>query len=351
MRIRIAVPDEHADPAVIDAALEAVTRLDESMIRSGQSPTSHQLVAAGAKWRPENMGDEHFDHGGTIAQRGWGDCDDWAPLHAATLRASGEDPRALARVIPSGPSTYHAVVQRGTGHVELGPEDISARAGMRPISAPRVVGSPSNPDAIECCALDPHDGRVYHGQLLPTVGPLSLHAGPQMSVRGAMLPGGRHMVYEGRCDLPMNGSPLLGARRKVVGRGMRSRGTVIPYALSSTACAPTPHAALANAIAGAVLCGDAAELAMALDRYKLVALQSKLAGMPAQQIAQSLAGHIALDVTHEAAAQGAHPEQLLQYLATELEKDGRAVRADVHDIARAITSLAGSTYLPRVVGR
>src|SRR5579863_5096688 len=128
MRIRIAVPEAFADPNVIDAALEAVTRLDESMIRHGQSPTSHQLITSGAVWRPENMGDEHFDHGGTIATRGWGDCDDWAPLHAATLRASGEDPGAIARVVPSGPSTYDAIVQRTDGSIE----DPSIAAGMKP---------------------------------------------------------------------------------------------------------------------------------------------------------------------------------------------------------------------------
>ena len=89
MRIRVAVPDQHVDPHVINAALETVTRLDESMIRQGTSPTSDALVQAGAIWHPEPPGDEHFDHGGTIAARGAGDCDDWAPLDAATRRLRG----------------------------------------------------------------------------------------------------------------------------------------------------------------------------------------------------------------------------------------------------------------------
>ena len=344
MRIRIAVPDEHADPAVIDAALEAVTRLDESMIRNGQSPTSDELVAKGAKWRPEPMGDEHFDHGGTIAARGWGDCDDWAPLHAATLRTTGKDPGALARVVPSGPSTYHAVVQRSTGQIELGPDDISARAGMRPLEAPRVVGSGAE-QGIECYALDPHDGRVYHGQLLPTVGPLSFKAGPQLVVRGAMLPGGKHMVYEGRCDLPINGCRLAGVRRKVVG------GTApVPYALSSTALGRDPRHALAHAIAGAVLCGEAADLARAPDKYKLVATQCRLAGIPAAEVARRLAGQIHFDVWHEAQSQGCAPEQLLQYLAHELEKDGRACAPTPDAIAKCLVSIAEAAYTPRVVG-
>jgi len=349
MRIRIAVPEEHVDPPVIDAALEAVTRLDESLIRSGQSPTSDQLVASGAVWRPENMGDEHFDHGGTIAQRGWGDCDDWAPLHAATLRADGRDPGASAVVIPSGPSTYHAVVKRSSGQLELGPEDISARAGMRPIAGPRSVVGANGQENIEMAACDPHDGRVYYGQLLPTVGPLSLHCGPQFSVRGCVV--GRTPLYEGRCDLPIAGSPMVGARGKRVHARRRVRGGVMPYALSSTACGGSPVAALSHAIVGAILCGDAAEMATHLDRYKLVALQCKLGGMPPGTIAQSLAGQIASDVTHEAAATGTDPMAHLHALCAALAAEGKPCRAvDVHTAAEAIVSIAGGFQLRHVVG-
>jgi hypothetical protein len=120
VRIRIAVPDDHVSPEIIDPVLEAVTRLNQNLIEQGQSPTASELVAKGAIWRPENMGDEHFDNGPTIASRGWGDCDDWAPLKAAELRATGEDPDAVARVIPSGPNTYHAIVH-SKGRDLLGP--------------------------------------------------------------------------------------------------------------------------------------------------------------------------------------------------------------------------------------
>src|SRR5260370_17349938 len=133
MRVRVAVAEEHVTADVIDPVLEAVTRLNEHMITSGQTPTSHELIRSGAIWRPEPMGDEHFDHGATIAARGWGDCDDWAPLHAATLRTSGEDPGATARVIPSGPNTFHAIVQRTDGSID----DPSEAAAMHPM--PKAV--------------------------------------------------------------------------------------------------------------------------------------------------------------------------------------------------------------------
>lgn len=126
MRIVVAVPEAHVTKPVLDGALEAVTRLNEQLIKSGASPTSRQLIAKGAEWRPEKPGAEHFDHGALIAERGHGDCDDWAPLHAATLRVTGEDPGALAVVKKSGPKRWHAIVRRSDGTID----DPSLAAGM-----------------------------------------------------------------------------------------------------------------------------------------------------------------------------------------------------------------------------
>jgi Putative peptidoglycan binding domain len=54
-------------------------------------------------------------------------CDDWAPAHAGSLRASGVDPQARAVVYKSGPNLWHAVTQRGDGRLQ----DPSQTAGMR----------------------------------------------------------------------------------------------------------------------------------------------------------------------------------------------------------------------------
>lgn len=126
MRINVAIPEAHVRKPVLDAALETVTRLNEDLIRSGVSPTSDQLISAGARWKPEPPGDEHFDHGGILRSRGHGDCDDWAPLHAATLRVTGEDRGARAVVRKSGPKRWHALVQRSDGTID----DPSLSAGM-----------------------------------------------------------------------------------------------------------------------------------------------------------------------------------------------------------------------------
>lgn len=126
MRLQIAIPEEHVQKDVLDGALEAVTRLNESMLKAGHTPTDEQLIAQGARWQPEPPGQEHFDHGAKIEERGWGDCDDWAPLRAARLRVTGEDPGAVAVVRKTGPKRWHATVMRSDGSED----DPSLDAGM-----------------------------------------------------------------------------------------------------------------------------------------------------------------------------------------------------------------------------
>jgi len=334
MRVRVAVPEEHVSPDVIDPVLEAVTRLNEHMITSGQTPTSHELIRSGAVWRPEPMGDEHFDHGGTIAARGWGDCDDWAPLHAATLRTSGEDPGATARVIPSGPNTFHAIVQRTDGSID----DPSEAAGMRAMHKQVIGGG----EAIEVYACDPHDGRVYQGSLLPTVGPLSVHCGPQLSVRGCHVIG-QGDLWQGRVDMPLCGSPLVGVSGHHRRRHHRRRvHGALPYAMSVTHLAGTPAEALSGALCGAVLAADAAELATALDRYKLLAVQSAMAGMGSEDVRNALYASLQIDFENN------HPG-----VAALLEELGAPVLgdflSDVWTLASSIVLAIGSV-MRTVVG-
>lgn len=340
MRMRIAVPEEHVEPAIIDAALEAVTRLDESMIRQGTGPTSHELLARGAIWRPENMGDEHFDHVGTIAQRGWGDCDDWAPAHAATLRATGQDPGALARVVPSGPSTYHAVVQTSDGQILSGQSDISVMAGMG--GGSRVSGD----DSIEVWACDPHDRRMYQGSLAPTVGPLSIHCGPTFAVRGVNVVG-FGPYFEARCDMPMAGSPLVGMRHK---RRHRVHGRIsvvgaVPYAIACIGHGASSVEALSNAMQGAVLCGDAAEMTTSLDRYKILAAQCLVTGMHPLECKERIAQELAKDIAQAAEHLGVHPLDHTHGMLAELASQGLTgsgttgdFSVDVRHIAHGIVS-------------
>lgn len=286
MRIQVSVPEEHVSPETIEPFLEGVSRVNEAMIRAGQAPTSEQLLAMGAVWKPEPPGDEHFDTGDVIAKRKNGDCDDWAPNRTATLRATGEDPKAVTRLIPSGPSTFHAVTQRGNGQIEAGEQDISVRAGMRPLRSYAVSG-----EGIDVCAIDPHDGREYRGSLLPAVYPLSPHCGPGVAVRGGRLRGGP--VFEGRCDLPIVGSPMApvgkGGKRAIIG--------AVPYGVCVTETDRSAAGALAGAVGGALLCGEAMGQYATLDRYKLLGLESALHGMGPAQIVALLTPQIAAELS------------------------------------------------------
>jgi hypothetical protein len=133
MRINVAIPEAHVDAPPLDAALEAVTRLNETLLEKGVVPTAREAIHKhGIRWRPEPPGDEHFDHAQTVLQRGHGDCDDLAPWHSASLRHTGEDPGAEAIVKRSGPNRWHAVVKRSDGSID----DPSREAGM---GAPRGV--------------------------------------------------------------------------------------------------------------------------------------------------------------------------------------------------------------------
>lgn len=331
MRIRIAVPDEHVSPEVIDPVLEAVTRLNESMILAGQTPTATALVKAGAVWRPENMGDEHFDHGATIASRGWGDCDDWAPLKAAEMRATGEDPGAIARVVPSGPNTYHAIVQRSDGTDLRGRDDVSVQAGMRGHAA--VSG-----EGMEVWACDPHDGRIYQGSLAPTVGPLTMHCGPGLAVRGCHVVGGP-VLYEARVDMPISGSPLVHVHSYRRHRPRHRVHGALPYAISVTHLAGSPQAAISGALCGAVLCGDAAETQSGIDRYKLLALQGAMAGLSPGEVTERLKDQIHRDMVEQAQASGAHPAEHVAALMSQASTPPLVVGGFFDSIAHIASSV------------
>ena len=89
MLVNIGIPESEITAPVLDAGLEAVTRLNTQLIKSGKVPDFAAQIRGGLKWKPEPPGQESFDHAGILAKRGNGDCDDIAPLHVASLRASG----------------------------------------------------------------------------------------------------------------------------------------------------------------------------------------------------------------------------------------------------------------------
>lgn len=171
MRLNVAVPEAHVSAPVLNAALEAVTRLDESLLKDGSVPTAKEAIKNGVKWAPEPFSSEHFDHAGLVTRRGQGDCDDLAPYHAASLRHTGEDPEAKAIVRRSGPHRWHAIVQRSDGSIDdpsrwagMGKRDDSSVRGAslalmyQPPSSQRVSGADS-PLLMPAMSMRPDKGE------------------------------------------------------------------------------------------------------------------------------------------------------------------------------------------------
>lgn len=212
MRINVAIPEAHVDAPPLNAALEAVTRLNETLLEKGEVPTSHEGIHKhGVRWKPEPPGDEHFDHAKTVFNRGFGDCDDLAPWAAASLRHTGEDPGAEAVVHRSGPNRWHAVVKRSDGSID----DPSREAGM---GVPRGVQGAWLPLMNEPASV---------------VGAYAVR--PQIAmrpVRGA---------YQARADMPWQWKEKLD-----------EPASPTDYAMSTLHTAPVASTALVGALDGAV---------------------------------------------------------------------------------------------------
>lgn len=249
MRIRLAVPDELDDQdrkAALDAALESVTRSNTPMIRSGKIPPAAKVIKSGlVEWRPEPPGDEHFDLPSTMLKRGWGDCDDLAPYHAASLRASGADPGARAVVRKSGPQRWHAVVKRSDGSIE----DPSKAAGMG-TNGHQVSG--------------PGGGPLVLGAYAPIQAPMAADGRMCLCISPGKGPNDT-AIWFARCDVP---------------------DRLEPWDWSSMAASHTPAKALLHAVTG---CRRVAGADMNYDdAARLGALNDLILGASPDEVAEAL---------------------------------------------------------------
>lgn len=189
MRINVAIPEPYVKAPILDAALEGVTRLNEALLREGSVPIFAK-VKDRVRWRPEPPGQEHFDHAAKVMSRGWGDCDDLAPWHAASLRVTGKDPGARAVVKRSGQKRWHAIVKRSDGRIE----DPSLAAGM-----PGPGGS----------AASGINGAVLPTMFAPTVSGVdgTYIARPQLAIRPLRDRQGQVEAWQARADLPWHWQP------------------------------------------------------------------------------------------------------------------------------------------------
>lgn len=185
MRVNVAIPEAHVSAPVLNAALEATTRLNESLLKSGEVPHFDQ-VRNHIRWKPEPPGDEHFDHAKVVLGRKWGDCDDMAPYAAASMRASGEDPGARAIVKKSGPTRWHAVVQRSDGTIR----DPSRETGMGQTNGVMGAGLPM---------------MMRPSSVVGEVGTYLIR--PQLALRPVRDRSGEVEAWQARADLPWHWLP------------------------------------------------------------------------------------------------------------------------------------------------
>ena len=274
MDVRIAIPDRHVSEGVLNAGLEAVTRVDEALIKEGSAPTFSDAIRQGVRWQPEPPGQESFDHAMKVAARGWGDCDDLAPHRAASLRVSGQDPNAKAVVYKSGPGRWHAIVQRGDGRLE----DPSRTAGMSVREGSRAAGiAPAVVGAM---------GKVVVGGAVR----------PFVAVRRD------DTGYLARVDVPIDDSACL----------------------SCVQAGRSPSHALAGCMAGACMVGGASEMVDEDTLDKMWAMQGLMKGAPLKEVAQVVGAEAAKDALLTL-------REIAPDLVEELRKhwgDARALRED-----------------------
>lgn len=123
LEARLYIPDVLRHQG-LDAALSGLQRLAEAEMEASGGLVP--LYESGARYVREPRGQERWLPPSEVLLRGHGDCEDLAAYRAAELRLTGEDDAAEARVVRSGPRTWHAVVLRGDGSWE----DPSAVLGM-----------------------------------------------------------------------------------------------------------------------------------------------------------------------------------------------------------------------------
>ncbi len=254
MRLNVAIPEAHVTAPVLDAALEATTRLNEALLRSGQVPTFDKALP-NVRWKPEPFSEEHFDHAQEVLRRGWGDCDDLAPWHAASLRVTGEDVGARAKVKRSGPKRWHAIVVRSDGTIE----DPSKAAGM---------GAGVHGDSVEMQG-------VSGASVLPIMYEAPSQVAGAYIVRPAIAMRPVRGNWQARADLPWNWREHL-----------YDKPTPTDYAMVSLHQDPVASTALVGAIDGALWAGEVLGIAHPDHVNRLCAISDCIEGASYQQLAE-----------------------------------------------------------------
>ena len=129
MRLPFAIIGYARDREDVQAAIDAATRLGELQIRKRYAPLWWDSPARYRREQHETLpGVERIALPEELHAMGAGDCDDHAPMLAASLRAIGREARAV--VIESPGIGYHVIVRTRNARGEPIVLDPSARRGM-----------------------------------------------------------------------------------------------------------------------------------------------------------------------------------------------------------------------------
>jgi hypothetical protein len=102
------------DPYRAEELLEGLIARNRRQMRRGGIPPLYQ---SGIKYREEQPGKEDWLTAKEGLEKGILDCEDLTGYRIAELRETGEN-KARPRIVKTGPTTYHAIVQRGDGSME-----------------------------------------------------------------------------------------------------------------------------------------------------------------------------------------------------------------------------------------
>jgi hypothetical protein len=293
--VKIAIPDRHVSEGVLNAGLEAVTRVNEALIKEGSAPTFSEAIKRGVRWQPEPPGQESFDHALKVVGRGWGDCDDLAPYRAGSLRASGQDPNAKSVVYKSGPGRWHAIVQRGNGVLE----DPSRTAGMAVREGSRAAGIP--PAVVGAMGRPSLNGAVR----------------PFVAVRRD------NEGYLARVDMAIDGEDAF---------------------LSSVQHGRSPSQALSGCMAGACMIGSASGMVENEALDKMWAVHGLMKGQSLKEVAQICGPNAAKDALLTL-------KQIAPDLVEELRKHWKDARTLREDFDRMQGRPTAGAAVPFVAGR
>jgi len=303
VRINTAVPEEHVSKPILDASLEAVTRLDEALVEAREVPPMDQVMNR-IRWKPEPPGDEHFDHAKKILKRGHGDCDDMAPYWAATLRATGKDPGAKAVVRRSGPKMWHAIVQRSNGKID----DPSKWTGM-------PTRKRNGPPGVGAAILDPL-GNPYHD-----VG--TYIARPKLLVRPVRKGPWSSEVesWQARADLPWHFNP---------------GNSPADIAMASLHQSPVASQAVVGAVLGAIQLGEESGFVDGETLNHADAVRMCCEGASWNEIAEVYGDDLADDAYEQVGGL--------------FKKIGKGLKKIASPITKAVTSKAGRGLISMIPG-